>query len=142
MDKYLKIGILTIVILLFASCLNNDDNEYVDPIESVSQVSIDSVKIPQASMQVFTTQTIKTFSTLKSSCENFYGYDYQKAGLTRNIVAYLYKINGKSCGTTTYKSDDSFNFTPEEVGTYTFNFSSKKKLGGDSIIVKTIVVTN
>lgn len=139
-SHFLKLGL---ILLLFTSLVACSDDDYNDPlIESVYQISIDSVKIPQSTMQVYTTQTIKTYSKLKDNCEGFYRYDYQKAGFSRNIVSYAFKIYGVECGTTTYKSDNSFNFRPEEEGIYTFNFLSKSSSGIDSLIVKTIEVTN
>lgn len=135
---------LVVILILFTSLVAcSDDDNYNDPlIESAYQVSIDSVKIPQSTMQVYTTQTIKTYSTLKDNCEGFFRYDYQQAGFSRNIVSYAFKIYGAECDTTTYKSDNGFNFRPEVEGIYTFNFLSKSSTGIDSLIVKTIEVTN
>jgi hypothetical protein len=62
MKNLIKISVFTLPILLgIYSCDNNRDN--YDEIESISPFKIDSVKIAQPEMDVFTVQTIKTYST-------------------------------------------------------------------------------
>ena len=122
--------------LLFTSCDRNDDNE----IKSVDLVKIDSVKIAQDTMDIYTVQTIKTYSTYNDGCHGFYGYDYVRNGLTRNVAAYHYSIKG-NCTQATRVGVNGFNFRPEEKGSYTFKFwNGKDNSNKDIWIEKTVVV--
>ena len=122
--------------LLFTSCDRNDDNE----IKSVDLVKIDSVKIAQDTMDIYTVQTIKTYSTYADGCHGFYGYDYVRNGLTRNVAAYQYSIKG-NCTQATRVGVNGFNFRPEEKGSYTFKFwNGKDNSNNDIWIEKTVVV--
>lgn len=119
--------------VFFTSC--NDDDGY-QTIESVDKIKIDSVKIINDTMDVFTVQSIKTYSTYPSHCEGFYGYDYiHNDNLTRNVTAYKYITDGP-CNKTAYTAAGQINFSPQQKGTYTFKFWN----GGNSWITKTIVV--
>ena len=122
--------------LLFTSCDRNDDNE----IKSVDLVKIDSVKIAQDTMDIYTVQTIKTYSTYTDGCHGFYGYDYARNGLTRNVAAYQYSIKG-NCTQAKRVGVNGFNFRPEEKGSYTFKFwNGKDNSNKDIWIEKTVVV--
>lgn len=119
--------------LFFISC--NDDDDY-QTIESVDKIKIDSVKIVNDTMDVFSIQSIKTYSTYPSHCEGFYGYDYiRNNNLTRTVTSYKYTTSGP-CTQASYVSANQINFSPQQVGTYTFKFWN----GGNSWITKTIVV--
>jgi len=119
--------------LFFISC--NDDDDY-QTIESVDKIKIDSVKIVNDTMDVFSVQSIKTYSTYPSHCEGFYGYDYiRNNNLTRTVTSYKYTTSGP-CTQASYVSANQINFSPQQVGTYTFKFWN----GGNSWITKTIVV--
>lgn len=91
MKKIFNLSVITLLAGFFAvSCDRNDEDE----IQNVESIKIDSVKIAQDTMDVFTIQTIKTYSTYPSACDDFFGYDYIRNGLERNVVAYSYTING------------------------------------------------
>ena len=121
---------------LFISCDRNDDNE----IKSIDLVKIDSVKIAQDTMDIFTVQTIKTYSTYADGCHGFYGYDYTRNALNRNVAAYQYNVKG-NCTQASYVGTNGFNFRPEEKGTYTFKFWNGKDSSNNPIwIEKNIVV--
>ena len=139
MKNLIKICVFALPILFgIYSCDNNRDN--YDEIESISPFKIDSVKIAQPEMDVFTVQTIKTYSTYPSACDDFFGYDYIRNGLERNVVAYSYTING-TCTQATRVGVNGFNFRPEEKGIYTFKFWNGKDSSNQNIwIEKTIVV--
>lgn len=119
---------------LFSCDLRGDDNI------TFSRIKIDSVKIPQQTMDLFTTQTIKTYSTYASSCDRFYDYDYRTDNFNRFVTSYTYKENN-ACTQATYVGANQFNFKPIEKGTYTFKFwNGKDNTGNDLWITKTIVV--
>lgn len=115
------------------SCKEDDDYE---TIQYADKVKIDSVKIVNDTMAVFGVQSIRTYSTYASQCQGFYGYDYIQAdNFTRNVTAYQYHTNG-SCVQANHVSSNQINFSPQKVGTYTFEFWK----GDNSYITKTIVV--
>lgn len=119
--------------LFFISC--NDDDDY-QTIKSVDKIKIDSVKIVNDTMDVFSVQSIKTYSTYPSHCEGFYGYDYiRNNNLMRTVTSYKYTTSGP-CTQASYVSANQINFSPQQIGTYTFKFWN----GGNSWITKTIVV--
>jgi hypothetical protein len=134
MKKLLYFGFSTLVLgLSITSC--NDDDDY-QTIESIDKVKIDSVRIVNDTMDVFTVQSIKTYSTYPSHCEGFYGYDYiHTDNSTRTVTAYKYITNGP-CAQGSYTAPGQINFSPQQVGTYTFKFWN----GGSNWITKTIVV--
>ena len=137
MKKIFNLSVITLLAGFFAvSCDRNDEDE----IQNVEAIKIDSVKIAQDTMDVFTIQTIKTYSTYPSACDDFFGYDYIRIGLERNVVAYSYKING-TCTQATRVGVNGFNFRPEEKGIYSFKFWNGKDSSNQNIwIEKTIVV--
>ena len=134
MKKSFHIGFSAMVLGLFLTSCNNDDN--YNTVESVDRIKIDSVKIINDTMDVFTVQSIKTYSAYLSHCEGFYGYDYiHSDNLTRNVTAYKYITDGP-CTQSTYTAANQINFSPQQKGTYTFKFWN----GNNSWITKTIVV--
>ena len=137
MKKLVSLVFLALTMcFLVISCDRNDDNE----IKSIDLVKIDSVKIAQDTMDIFTIQTIKTYSTYNDGCHGFYGYDYLRNGLTRNVASYQYTVNG-NCTQATRVGVNGFNFRPEEKGTYTFKFwNGKDNSNNDLWIEKTVVV--
>ena len=134
MKKFLNIGFSAVILGLFlTSC--NDDDDY-QTIESIDKIKIDSVKIATDTMDVFSVQSIRTYSTYPSHCEGFYGYDYiHNDNLTRSVTAYKYITNGP-CIQSSFTGTNQINFSPQQAGTYTFKFWS----GGSNWITKTIVV--
>lgn len=132
--KKLNIVFSAVVLGLFlTSC--NDDDDY-QTIESIDKIKIDSVKIATDTMDVFTVQSIRTYSTYPSHCEGFYGYDYiHNDNLTRTVTAYKYITNGP-CVQNSFTGTNQINFSPQQAGTYTFKFWN----GGSNWITKTIVV--
>jgi hypothetical protein len=134
MKKFLNIGFSAVILGLFlTSC--NDDDDY-QTIESIDKIKIDSVKIANDTMDVFTVQSIRTYSTYPSHCEGFYGYDYiHNDNLTRSVTAYKYITNGP-CVQNSFTGTNQINFSPQQTGTYTFKFWN----GGSNWITKTIVV--
>ncbi len=134
MKNFLHFGFSVFFLgLFFISC---DDNDNYDTIESVEKIKIDSVKVINDTMDVFSVQSIKTYSTYSSHCEGFYGYDYVHSdNLTRTVTAYKYTTSGP-CTQSTYTSASQINFSPQQVGTYTFKFWN----GGNNWITRTIVV--
>jgi len=119
--------------LSLVSCKDDDDYE---TIQSADKVKIDSVKIINDTMSVFSVQSIRTYSTYASQCDGFYGYDYIHTGnFTRDVAAYQYHTNG-SCAQENHVSANQINFSPQQVGAYTFKFWT----GNNTWITKTIVV--
>lgn len=120
-------------LLIFLASCNSDDYQ---TIQSVDRLKIDSVKVPQDTMNVLSIQTIKTYSTYSSNCEGFYGYDYSYTGdFTRDVTSFFYRKDG-NCNATPYTAYSNINFKPTHAGTYQFRFWN----GGNNWIEKTIVV--
>ncbi len=133
MKKLLNIGIVGMVLGFLTSC---DDNDDYQTIQSIERVKIDSVKIVNDTMDVFTVQSIRTYSQYSSQCEGFYGYDYvYNDNLTRTVTTYKYITNGP-CAQESFTGVNQINFNPQKTGTYTFKFWN----GDDNWITKTIVV--
>lgn len=138
--KMSKLLVNTIAILVVGFLLVSCDRNEESQIESVSAIKIDSVKIAQDTMDVFTVQTIKTYSSYGDGCHRFYGYDYRRNGFTRNVVAYEFAVKG-ICTQATYVGTNGFIFRPEEKGTYVFRFWKGKDSNNQDIwIDKNVVV--
>lgn len=133
MKKFLNIGFSALLLgLVLVSC-NDDDYQ---TIESIDKVKIDSVQITHDTMDIFSIQRIKTYSTYSSQCQGFYGYDYIHNGnFDRSVTAYKYITNGP-CTQKSYSAVNQINFNPQRAGKYIFTFWN----GGNNWITKTIVV--
>ena len=93
MNTMFKSIFAAFVVFSLASC---NDRLEGDEILSTEPVKIDSVKIAQDTMDIYTTQTIKTYSQFSTQCEGFYGYDYQHvAPLERKVISYIFKTSGR-----------------------------------------------
>lgn len=127
----------SVLIFSLASC---NDRLEGDEILSTEPLKIDSVKIAQDTMDIYTTQTIKTYSLFSTQCEGFYGYDYQHvAPLERKVISYKFKTSA-SCGEVATRVSQ-INFRPQQTGTYVFRFWNGKDTAGANIwIEKNIVV--
>ncbi len=134
MKNFINIGVSVVMLgLILTSC--NDDNDY-QTVEAIEKVKIDSVKIINDTMDVFTVQSIKTYSVYQSNCEGFYGYDYiHDDNVTRSVTAYKYRTDG-ACQPSSKTFASQINFSPQQTGTYTFKFWN----GGNTWITKKIVV--
>lgn len=132
---------VTILSAIFVSCDNHRDyRDNGNNITSVDKLKIDSVQVNSTIMAVNTVQSIRTYSNYTSSCQGFYGYDYQKDNLTRTVTAYSYKTN-RTCNTINQEYYNQFNFQPTQSGTYTFKFYNGVDSSGNSLwITKTITV--
>lgn len=137
MKNIIKFSLSLFMVVMLMNC--NDRNEE-DLIQSVDRVKIDSVKVAQDSMDVFTTQTIKTFSNYSTKCEGFYGYDYVHSDeLTRTVSAFKFKT-AVACGEEVVHASQ-INFRPQQTGNYTFKFWNGTNSAGENIwIEKTIKV--
>ncbi len=138
MKSILKLYLPILLILIMVSC--KEDRFEGNEITDIYPVKIDSVKIAQDTMYVFSVQTIKTYSDYMTNCEGFYGYDYIHAdALTRNVIPYKFKT-AVTCGEEKAKSSQ-INFSPQLIGTYKFKFWNGKNSSGENIwIEKEIVV--
>lgn len=137
MKNIIKFSLSLLLVITLMNC--NDRNEE-DLIQSVDLVKIDSVKVAQDSMDVFSTQTIKTYSDFTSKCEGFYGYDYIYSDeLTRTVSSYKFKT-AAVCGEKVARASQ-INFRPQEPGNYVFKFYNGKNAADENIwIEKTIIV--
>ena len=137
MKNSLKFSLALLVFFSLTSC---NDREEEDLIQSVARVKIDSVKIAQDSMDVFTTQTSKTYSNFTTKCEGFYGYDYIHTDeLSRSVSSFKFKT-GVACGEEVARAAQ-INFRPQMPGNYVFKFWNGKDAAGENTwIEKTIVV--
>lgn len=128
-------NISVIIVFVGLSLISCKDDDY-ETIESADKIKIDSVTIVNDTMAVFSVQSIRTYSTYASQCQGFYGYDYiHTANFSRDVTAYQYRTNG-SCTQANHTSANQINFSPQQVGTYTFRFWN----GDNSWITKTIIV--
>ena len=137
MRNIFKFCIPVVMALTLTNC---NDRLEGDEIVSTEPLKIDSVKIAQDTMDVFSTQTIKTYSTYSAQCEGFYGYDYAHvAPLQREVATYKFKTSA-TCGDEVPRASQ-INFRPQETGIYTFRFWTGEDSAGESIwLEKTIVV--
>ena len=137
MKNILKFSLSLFMVVTLMSC--NDRNEE-DVIQSVDRVKIDSVKVAQDSMAVYSIQSIRTYSNFAAKCEGFYGYDYIHTNeLTRSVTSFKFKT-GTECGEEVARATQ-INFQPQKVGIYTFKFWNGKNAAGENLwIEKTIKV--
>ncbi len=136
-----KILLLCLPLFLVFSTVSCNDRFEGEEITNTDFVKIDSVKIAQYSMDVYTTQTIKTYSNYAANCEGFYGYDYlHTAPLEREVVSYKFST-GSNCGELVTKASQ-INFRPQEVGTYHFKFYTGKDAGGQDTWQTEIIEVN
>lgn len=136
MKKILPICFPIALIFSFISCNDRLDGDVIQNIESVK---IDSVKIAQDTMDVFTTQSIKTFSNYAKNCEGFYGYDYlHTATLERKVISYKFKTDG-NCEESVTKASQ-INFRPQVSGTYLFKFYNGKDPSGNNVFIERNIV--
>ncbi|MGZ5274038.1 MAG: hypothetical protein ACXWCA_06975 [Kaistella sp.] len=137
MKTIFKFSLPVFIVFSLISCnerLEGDEIQHTEP------VKIDSVKIAQDTMDIYSIQSIKTYSQYSSQCEGFYGYDYQHtAPLERKIVSYKFKTSA-NCGELATRTSQ-INFRPQEAGTYLFRFWTGKDAGGTNTwLERTIVV--
>ncbi len=139
MKNSFKLIITLFAISIFTfSCLDDNDNE--NYVRNLKGIAIDSVKIPQDIMSVYTTQTIQTYTTYPTPCEGFYDYDYVIDGNYRYVTTIAYQTEG-NCSAQTYVGRNMFNFRPLNTGTFTFKFwNGTDSQGNDLYITKQIVV--
>lgn len=135
MKTTIKVAVVLIFALGLTSC--NDDNNY-DEIQDISRVPIDSVKFVNDTMQVYSTQSIITYSNYTTGCEGFYGHKYEKEDLTRLVSTYKFKTNG-TCETSVARGT-KINFQPEQKGIYTFKFWQGKDASDSDIWLEKKVV--
>ena len=137
MKNIIKFSLSVFMVVTFMNCNDRNDENLV---QSVDRVKIDSVKVAQDSMAVFTVQTIKTYSNFSNNCEGFYGYDYVHTDqLTRSVSAFKFKTSSE-CGEE-FARASQINFQPQVPGIYTFKFWNGKDDAGQNIwIEKTIKV--
>jgi hypothetical protein len=134
MKKLLTIGFSAVFLGVFLTSCSDDDDYRT--IESIDKIKIDSVRVPKDTMNVFSVQSIRTYSTYPSDCQGFYGYDYiYNSNVMRTVTAYKYLTNG-SCTQANHVGANQINFSPQQKGTYTFKFWN----GANNWITKTIVV--
>lgn len=135
-----KILQFSLPIVLIFSAISCNDRFEGDEILNTESLKIDSVKIAQDTMDVLTTQTIKTYSNYTSKCEGFYGYDYLHTDeFDRKVISYKFKTTA-NCGELVTKSSQ-INFKPQKVGVYHFKFyNGKSPVDQDIYIEKDIVV--
>lgn len=131
---------LSLSLLMVAMLINCNDRNEEDLVQSVDRVKIDSVKIAQDTMAVYSIQTIKTFSNFTTKCEGFYGYDYiYTDNLVRSVSSFKFRT-ATECGEEVARSSQ-INFQPQIPGNYLFKFWNGKNAAGENTwIEKTITV--
>ena len=130
---------LVLPVIFFFSAVSCNDRLEGDEVQSVETLKIDSVKIVNYTMDVYTTQTIKTYSNYTINCEGFYGYDYLHTNqFDRQVVSYKFKTDG-NCGEMVTKAS-WINFQPQQVGTYYFKFFAGKNSAGENTYLEESIV--
>lgn len=138
MKNILKLFLPVIFVLSALSC---NDRLEGDEVQSVDTLKIDSVKILNHSMDIYSVQSIKTYSTYSANCEGFYGYDYLHTDqFERKVIPYKFKTDG-NCGEMIPKAS-WINFQPQKVGTYYFKFYGGKDSSGEDIWIEESIEVN
>lgn len=138
MKNIFKLFLPAIFILSVVSC---NDRLEGDEVQAVDALKIDSVKITNYTMDVYSVQSIKTYSTYTANCEGFYGFDYLHTDqFDREVVSYKFKTDA-NCGEMVPKAS-WINFQPQKVGTYHFKFYNGKDAAGESIWLEEIIEVN
>lgn len=136
-----KILLFCVPMVFFISTGSCNDRFDGDEILNTDMVKIDSVKIALDTMDVFTTQTIKTYSTYTANCEGFYGYDYlHTKPLEREVTSYKFKTTA-DCGEMVARASQ-INFRPQETGTYRFKFFTGKDAYGENTYLEKLITVN
>ena len=137
MKNIIKFSLSVFMVVLLINCNDRNNENFV---QSVGRVKIDSVKVVQDSMAVFSIQTIKTYSNFANNCEGFYGYDYIHTNqLVRSVSAFKFKT-ATECGEEVARAS-YINFQPQVPGIYTFKFWNGTNATGENLwIEKTIKV--
>lgn len=135
MKRVFALMTMSVLILTTVSCKDDD----YETIESVNKVVIDSVSIPNDTMQIYSIMPITTYSDYTGSCEGFYGYDYERYNFSRYVTSFKYKTDG-TCESGTESRASKINFQPQNTGTYTFKFWQGTSADEDIWLEKTVVV--
>lgn len=107
--------------LLSLGC--NREDAWDNDIEDISEVAVDSVRIPDDTIALGAGVSINAYSRLHRGCESFYRFGYTSdGGFTREITAYKLK-NKSPCGTDALVATD-FAFVPKSRGVYNLKFRS------------------
>ena len=115
MRNFWILGILFITLTLL-SC--NNDADYAS-FHYVSR-GIDSVAMADTASLGQSVQ-IKTFTKIRSGCEQFQTHGYDIVGNERTVAVWFIRQDNLDCGE--YMDiAPSFNFVPRESGTYHFGF--------------------
>ncbi len=118
MKKSINLLLIFLLLLSFLRCNERDEKEFIAGAE---HVKIDSVSIVQDTMDIFSIQTIRTYSTFNANCEGFYGYDYRHADdFTRKVISYKFTTRA-SCEEKKVRTSQ-INFRPQIPGEYIFKF--------------------
>ena len=92
-------------------------------------------------MDIYSVQSIKTYSTYSANCEGFYGYDYLHTDqFDREVIPYKFKTDA-NCGEMVPKAS-WINFQPQKVGIYHFKFYGGKDAAGETIWLEEIIEVN
>ena len=119
MKTALNLGFALLLLIGIASCSDRDDENVIT---DISPVMIDSVQIPQDTMNLYTVQEIKVFSPYQKGCEGFWRYDYlYSAEFVRTVINHKFKT-GNTCENEVITGASRINFQPMETGIYTFRF--------------------
>lgn len=136
MKKFFKIILFAFPVVVLSSC--NDDNDDYGEIQSVDKIAIDSIKIVNDTMDVYSVQSVRTYSQYGSGCDVFYGYDYVHDNMNRIVTAYHAQLSG-NCTQAIYTGANQFNFQPQQTGNYTFKFWKGKDSGGNDIWLEKVI---
>jgi hypothetical protein len=138
MKNLLKISISFFIVASIISC--NDRNED-NVILKTDRIKIDSVKIPQPTMDLFAVQTITTYSNYSGQCEGFYGYQYLYTNeFTRTVSSFNFKTETPCV--TPIVIGSQINFRPQKIGVYKFRFYNGKDANGEPSYLEESVIVN
>ncbi|AUC85832.1 hypothetical protein CW731_11270 [Polaribacter sp. ALD11] len=131
-----KVVLLLISIILFSSCLNDDEPNF-----TYDFLKIDSAETPD-SFTFGKTDTIKIKYTLPNKCYSFSQLYYQYKDSTR-VVAVTALVNlDDTCAEVTKQEEYSFPVKATQKKDYVFKFFKGKDADGESIFDEVIIPVN
>ena len=133
-----KIIVLFISLLLFYSCLNNDDNRIRYGYEFLP---IDEYTVP-TSFTFGEKDTIKLKYTFKNGCYNFDGLHYEYKDTTRIVAIRAIVDLDQVCSEAITQYDYNLIVTASQEEDYVFKFYKGKDNNGENIFEEVVVPVN
>ena len=133
-----KFALLFLGVLLFYSCLNNDNNI---PNFAYELLPIDEAVTP-ANLTFGETDTIAITQTLPDSCYSFDRLFYETQDTTRIVAVIAYVDLESACTQATITEEYKFEVTATQREDYVFKFFKGTDSDGENIFEDVIVPVN